>query len=128
MEIHHIGYLVHDRNSEQEFIALGYKKTTEWIHDEIRKIEICFMKNSEVVVELVIPDKDCTIIGKQLRKLRNLPYHICYVCDDIEKKVDELEKKGWMVTSQPEVAPAIGNKRVAFLFGNSVGVVELVER
>ena len=128
MKIHHIGYLVHDKDSVQEFLSLGYEIERDWVHDEIRRIEICFMKNGEIVIELVMPDKDCTIIGKEVRKLGNIPYHICYICEDIEKKVNELEKKGWMVTSHPAIAPAIENKKVAFLFGISTGIIELVER
>lgn len=79
-------------------------------------------------VELVHPDEDCTIIGKALKKLRNAPYHICYECEDIEAQVGRMQEDGWTLTQAPLAAPAIGGRRVAFLFGSDMGLIELVEK
>lgn len=128
MRVHHIGYLVHDiKDSVRQFESLGYQEISECTHDEERKIQICFMQNEGTVIELVQPDFDCTIIGKQLKRLRNSPYHICYECNNIDKSVKKLEAEGWNMIYPPMAAPAIENRKVAFLFGSDVGLIELVE-
>lgn len=129
MKIHHIGYLVHDKaEALQAFETLGYRLTADWLHDTARRIEIAFVENCGVLVELVKPDADCELIGKQLRKLRNAPYHICYECEDLEERMHALRETGYMVTQEPLAAPAIDGRRVAFLFGSDMGLIELVER
>ena len=47
MNIHHIGYLVKKGPKAQAaFEALGYIAEGEWTHDEIRKVDILFLKKS----------------------------------------------------------------------------------
>lgn len=129
MKIHHIGYLVQDKEAAlQAFEALGYRLTADWLHDTARRIEIAFVENDGVLVELVKPDADCELIGKQLRKLRNAPYHICYECEDLEQSMQALCEAGYLVTQEPLAAPAIEGRRVAFLFGSDMGLIELVEK
>ena len=129
MKIHHIGYLVHDKDSAlQQFVSLGYKLTEDWIHDISRQIEIAFVENNGVLVELVRPDDDCTLIGKALRKMRNTPYHICYECEDLDRQIASMREQGWLLSQEPLEAPAISGRRVAFLFGSDMGLIELVEK
>ena len=43
MQIHHVGYLVHDMAaSVQAFIALGYELFQKTMRDEAREIDIAF--------------------------------------------------------------------------------------
>ena len=67
------------------------------------------------------------MIGKPLKKLRNTPYHICYECKNVDEKIFELEEAGWIIISPPMPAPGIDNRRVAFLFGANIGIIELLE-
>lgn len=98
-----------------------------WIHDLSRKIEIAFVENHGILVELVHPDDDCTLIGKALRKLRSTPYHICYACNDLDDCIAALQEAGWIVSQAPAEAPALGGRRVAFLYGKGTGLIELLE-
>lgn len=80
------------------------------------------------VVELVCPADDCELFSKRLKSLGSIPYHICYECENLEEKISELTKSDFMLIREPQVAPAIDNRRVAFLYSENIGQFELVEK
>ena len=128
MRIHHIGYLVKKiARAEQAFCALGYSREGEVTRDETRGIDILFMKNGETRVELVCPYCENSQVEGIRKRVGNAPYHICYLSEDIHKDAEEMQNQGYVLTSAPQPAPAIGGRSVAFLFSPAVGIVELVE-
>lgn len=127
MKVHHIGYAV--KNLEQSisaFEALGYT-AGEITSDAGRHIRIAFLQNGSECVELVAPDGDETPVDGVLKSVGPTPYHICYEVSNLEEALNELQKSRWIVTKQPEPAPAIGGAAVAFLYHRRVGMIELVE-
>ena len=128
MKIHHIGYLVKKiEKSIEAFEALGYKLTVESTWDRGRNAYICFLENDGYCVELICPSKDSSLYPL-LKRYDNSPYHICYVCDDLEKTIEDLNGKKYMLFKAPEAAPVIGETaRVAFLMSSGAGMIELVE-
>ena len=128
MKIHHIGYLVKKlEKAQKQFETLGFMPMGENVYDEIRGIDILFMKNGDVVIELVCPVDEQSQVSGLVKRLGNSPYHICYETEDIERAVEELSGSGYVVVNPPKVAPAIDGRRVAFLMSASVGLIELVE-
>ncbi len=128
MKIHHVGYYVTDIGEAQnEFFSLGYVKESECVFDEDRKIYVQFLKNAEYRVELIAPAEECTLFPKSIKKMGATPYHICYECEDMEKNVKEWQGKGFVLVRPPSPAAAIGNHRVAFLYSDAIGLMELVE-
>ncbi len=124
MKIHHIGYLVKDMSAAvMRFRQLGYIVEQEVRYDDLRKMEICFLSNENVQVELVHPDEDCTCVGKGLRKLGNAPYHICYETEDLKKTIAELTQYAWLMVKNPAPAPCIGNQKVDFFYHDEVGLI-----
>ena len=127
MKVHHIGYAV--KNLEQSisaFEALGYT-AGEITADAGRHIRIAFLQNGSECVELVAPDGGETPVDGVLKSVGPTPYHICYEVPDLESALAELQQSRWIVTKQPEPAPAIGGAPVAFLYHRRVGMIELVE-
>lgn len=127
MKVHHIGYAV--KNLEQSistFEVLGYT-TVEITEDTGRHIRIAFLQNGSECVELVAPDGDGTPVDGVLKSVGPTPYHICYEVPDLQAALTELQQYRWIVTKQPEPAPAIGGAPVAFLYHRRVGMIELVE-
>jgi len=57
-----------------------------------------------------------------------MPYHICYLVDNIEQTIDRLKKEKFMVIQQPLQAIALENRKVAFLVHNDIGMIELLEK
>lgn len=128
MKIHHIGYIVKNiKKAVSDFIALGYELESECIYDEYRKIEIVFLIKDGYRIELVSPKDKESAIGSLHKKIGNSPYHICYEVSDLKKSIVEMENEGFLVTIEPQCAPAIGGADVAFLFGSSIGMIELLE-
>ncbi len=135
MIVDHIGYLVKDmERSIESFEKLGYVRDSKIFEDNeeflgrARNIRICFMKCGDTCIELVSPMKDIqNDVSNQLLRQGEGPYHICYKVKELEKTVSEMKSKGWIVTKAPMPAIALSGASVAFLFKNSVGLIELVE-
>ena len=128
MRVHHVGYAVKDiEKSMAAFERLGYE-CGKVVEDDIRQVKIVFLQNGSERVELVAPNGDADPVAGVLKKNGAMPYHICYEVDDLEDAIADLKaQRGWMLTKAPEVAPAIGGKRVAFMYQKDVGILELVE-
>lgn len=127
MKIHHIGYLVKNINkSIKEFENLGYIGNII-TRDEIRGIDICFMKNNNYVVELISPFCETSTVSGLMKKYKNSPYHICYISDNLEKDIQQLSSNGYTQIDNPTIAPAIDNRKVVFLMNINIGLIELVE-
>ena len=128
MKIHHVGYLTKNIHaSEKAFLDLGYHIETPAMFDSFRKINIVSMKNEDYRVELIEPIGPESPIYSLLKKYKNTPYHFCYEVTDLEKTVEALTEKGYLMTQAPLEAPCIQNRKVAFLVGENVGIVELIE-
>ena len=128
MRIHHIGYLVKKMDKAiPSFEALGYKLTVPSTWDSGRDADICFLENEGYCVELICPSKESALFPL-LKQYSNAPYHICYICDDLEQTIENLKQQKFMLFKEPAPAPVIGaNVRVGFLISNRAGMIELVE-
>lgn len=129
MKIHHIGYLVKNIEKAQKgFEDLGYEAISEVTHDEIRGVDIMFMKNGGYCIELVSPFTKDSVTAGLMKTHRNSPYHICYEVDNIDKASKEYREKGFVKMDDPTPAPAFDGKKVCFLLSAKVGMIELLER
>lgn len=129
MIVHHIGYAVNNiAGALEEFKKLGFEYG-EIVYDQSRNINICFIKNGEIRVELIeVYDRNKKApIDFVLKKNGSFPYHLCYETDDINKKIEEMKSEGWCVVDDVASAVAIDNKKVAFLFNTEIGLVELLQ-
>ena len=128
MKIHHVGYLAKNiEKTEKKFFELGYEVEQATKYDEIRDIKIEFLKNGDYRVELIEPMGENSPMYPLLKRFKNSPYHFCYEVDDLDAAVKELESKRYTVIQEPNIAPCIDGKRVAFLNNISMGIIELVE-
>jgi len=129
MKIHHIGYAVKCiEKAEKVFQSMGYNAGNEITEDEKRNVRIKFISLGEDVVELVEPSNENSPIFNLLKKNGPATYHICYEVENIDDKIKELKKNGFMVISDISAAPAIDEKSVAFLFNKDIGLIELLEK
>lgn len=128
LKVHHIGYAVPDLDRAlAEFSDLGWSVFSEVTEDASRQVRIVFIKLGESVVELVAPTSSTSPITKQLAKGSGAPYHICYEVASLEEAEAYLKTKKFIVFKKPAAAPAIGNRRVEFLYAKGMGIIELVE-
>lgn len=130
MKIHHIGYAVHNIDDAIEsFIVIGYELVSK-TDDTLRKVVIAFVKNGDIVIELISPSDIDSPIDNILEKNGPSPYHICYEVPNIDDACKMLRKEGWVIIRKPALAPAInleGSAKVVFLYEKNMGLIELVE-
>ena len=127
MKVHHIGYAVKDIEDAIKTLAkLGYV-FGDITEDNTQKVKISFGVNGTSVVELVSPIGEQSPVDLFLNKVGPTPYHICYEVENIESKIKELRKIGFLQTSDIKNAAAINSRRIVFLSNLNVGLIELVE-
>lgn len=127
MQPHHVGYLV--KNIEKailEFKQLGYIAISAVIYDPHRDINVCFLKNQDLCVELVMPASDKSVVFSLSKKMSGMPYHICYSVEDIGKEAQNLRERGYLPLGQAMPAPALGGALAACYFCQGIGIIELI--
>lgn len=128
MKIHHIGYLVKKLPKAAEaFENLGYVRLGEVTDDTLRRVDILFMEKDGYVMELVSPNAPDSVVAGLLKTRKNTPYHICYLCRDMERELAALTASGYVQIDEPAPAPALQNRRVCFLIHPQLGMIELLE-
>lgn len=127
MKPHHIGYLVKNMNKAiREFQRLGYEAVSEVTYDAYRDINICFLRNHGLCVELVEPVSERSVVYGMLKKTGAMPYHICYLVEDLAKEAVALRERGYLPMGEPVPAPALKNVPAAFYFNRQLGIIELI--
>ena len=125
MKIHHIGYAVNNIDKALlEFSKLGFQRVSKIFFDEKRKVKICFVQDRNVKIELIEPTEN-TSPAKRFLKNGAGPYHICYQLSEGEN-FEKIFKKGYVVVQPPDSAVALENRKVAFLYNNTIGLIEVI--
>ena len=131
MRVHHVGYLVADIDAAiTEFMSMGYEVRQEKLYDPSRRVYLCFMENSGVMIELVSPSEDCRLFTSLQKRIGNAPYHICYFPDEgnaFDSAIEKLQSEGFLMAQPPESAVAFGGRRVAFMMSPETGLIEILE-
>ena len=128
MKFHHIGVAVKDIDKTAAVYVQGGYSQSVTTFDSIQNVNICWLtKEGMPTVELLAPVDETSPVCKTLEKNGVTPYHTCYIVENIEQAMAVLRKMKYVAVSKPEVAPAISNCKVCFLFNKNVGLIELVE-
>ena len=130
---HHIGIAVFSIEKSSEFYVNQGYEITETVFDPIQNVNICFInckknRGGYTCIELISPKDETSPVNKNLQKNGVSPYHICYEVENIEEAILELKKQKFILVSKPQVAVAMNNKKVCFLFNKNTGLIELVEK
>ena len=129
LKLHHIGIVVQDINESLGEISnfLSFESTSLPTLVGSQKVNICFLKTSNVYIELIEPaDPDSPIIS--FVKEGGGFHHLCFEVDDIQQEIDKMVKKGARLV----VAPVKGfeDRLIAFLMLNmkktKCNLIELV--
>ena len=130
LKLHHIGIVVQNINESLGEISnfLSFESTSLPTLVGSQKVNICFLKTSNVYIELIEPaDPDSPIIS--FVKEGGGFHHLCFEVDDIQQEIDKMVKKGARLV----VAPVKGfeDRVIAFLMLNmektKCNLIELVE-
>lgn len=126
---HHIGYAVQDINTTGEYYINAGWTMSEIQIDSIQNTKIAFLrKEGFPLIELVAPVDEKSPIVNTLNKMGVTPYHICYEVLDIDLAILELRKLKYIQLFKPVKAVALENRRICYLFNQSVGLIELLNK
>lgn len=132
MKPHHLGVVVADiEQSIKAFEGLGWIWDGNIIDDSSRGVNLAFLRRSESseVLELVSSNADNSPVSHTLDMMKNVatPYHICYTVRDLEKTIEILKGRKYILTDKPKSAVAFEGRRVAFMLNRDAGLIELLE-
>ena len=127
MKFHHIGYLTNNLKSTiNEFKKINYAKKTNIINDNLLKVKVVFIKNTNNLIELVKPYKKNYGLIKIIKN-KNYAYHFAYKVKNINKSIKKLKKMKFKIIVNPVPAKAFQNKKISFLKMRDGFIIELIE-
>jgi methylmalonyl-CoA/ethylmalonyl-CoA epimerase len=129
-KFHHIGYVTDNIiNTSSVYMQAGYQASSIF-EDGIQRVRICFLTKSGCpMIELVEPADEHSSVNKILKKNGVSPYHICYEVDDINVAFNKLtEELNYIPLFRPVEAVAMGDKQICYLYKETVGFIELVNK
>jgi catechol 2,3-dioxygenase-like lactoylglutathione lyase family enzyme len=89
-------------------------------------VRVCFLKFNGGRVELVAPvDESKPAPGAALG---GRPDHICFLCDDFDRRVESARDEGGIVVRPTVPSEAFGGRRMCFVLYRDMGLIEWVER
>ena len=129
MDFHHVGVATRSlEQTAQLYNELGYQGSAVII-DPIQKVRLLFLNRlNSPLVELVEPVEATSPVTNILKKNGVIPYHFCYAVENLEMKISELKQSRYFVIVKPVEAIAFDNRKIAFLYHNHMGLIELIEK
>ena len=130
MKLHHIGVVVPNiRDSIGELTRyMTFQSTSLPTFVGSRKVNVCLLKIGEPFLELIEPASPDSSIAEFASSGGGI-HHLCFEVDDIQKELDEMERKGATVLVKP--VKGFDERRIAFVDPNmkktKCGLVELLE-
>ncbi len=131
MKLHHIGIVVQNiQESLGELTKyLKFEETTIPTLIESQKVNVCFLKTSEIFIELIeSADNDSPI--KKFSEMGGGFHHLCFEVDDIVKILQHLKESGARIIVEPTIG--FENRLIAFVLLNmkntNCNLIELTEK
>ncbi len=123
MEFHHIG--IATNNIEESITKLkkffDVSNVSEVVYDVNQDASLCMVTLVDgIKIELINGQ-----VVKNILKKRQYLYHTCYLVENIDEEIKELEDDGAVLVKEPKEAILFNNKKVAFLMWN-LGLIELI--
>jgi methylmalonyl-CoA/ethylmalonyl-CoA epimerase len=128
MRLHHVGVITKNLADSRDFYtSLGYAASAIYV-DPVQKARIVLMQKAhEPLVELIEPESPDSPAARWIQRIAVGPYHTCYEVDDLEAMVAFLRRHRLFPVIKSVPAVAFNMRRIVFLWGESSGLLELLE-
>lgn len=131
ISLHHVGIVVADISSAcKSYVSrFGYEVKSKVIHDieQTAYVQFLRMPGDSTYIELVSPDSHQSKLSSALKKGGGLN-HLCYATPDIDSTITSMSSTGMRLIHKPVPAVAFPGRKIAWLVGKDLALVELVER
>ena len=117
MKLHHIGIVVKNIQESLGEITqfLEFQETSLPMKVSSQKVNVCFLKTSNVYLELIEPiDQDSPV--KKFSESGGGFHHLCFEVEDIFKEIEKMKRKGARVIVEP--TKGFDDRLIAFIFLN----------
>lgn len=98
----------------------------EVIDDPLQRVSVSFVNLAGLRVELIQPLGQRSPIDRSLENGQRL-VHLCFRVPSLEAAVIRGRRFGLHQLARPVPAVAFGDRRIAWLFSKTIGLVELLE-
>ncbi len=131
MKLHHIGIVV--KNIKESFSELtkflDFKEISVPIEVKSQKVNVCFLKTSDVYVELIEPVENDSPV-KTFSESGGGFHHLCFEVDNIYDEIENMKKNGARVIVEP--TEGFENRLISFVLLNmkntNCNLIELAEK
>jgi methylmalonyl-CoA/ethylmalonyl-CoA epimerase len=106
--------------------TLGPGREVDVFSDDIQKVSVAFIQMNGVSVELIEPLGEKTPVALSLKKGQQL-VHLCFRVPDIEAAIQKGRENGFHCIARPVPAVAFNNRKIAWLFSRTYGLIEILE-
>ena len=131
MKLHHIGLVVNNIQDSLGELAkfLDFKETSVPMEVESQKVNVCFLKSSDVYIELIEPIGNISPV-KTFSESGGGFHHLCFEVEDIHTEMEQMKKNGARVIVEPTLG--FEGRTIAFIFLNmkntNSNLIELVSK
>jgi len=127
-KFHHIAVACHDiEKTAKKYELFGYRQGPI-VYDDIQQVNVCFLDAVGMPsLELISSDNEKNPVKKILDKNGVIPYHFCFITENLEDGIHHLMNEGFIRVSEPAEAIAIDKRKIAFMYSPDSGLIELIE-
>ncbi|OGA36095.1 MAG: hypothetical protein A3G80_01095 [Betaproteobacteria bacterium RIFCSPLOWO2_12_FULL_62_13b] len=129
MRLHHVGIVVDDicRHGASYAAQLTLRPLSPIVIDPIQRVQVQLWGDTHGPrLELIQPSEDFSPVSRFLKKGGGLS-HLCFEVEDIVAAVENARAEGAICLQDPVPAAAFGGRRVAFVIGREIGLIEFLE-
>tara|TARA_B100000029_G_scaffold481574_1_gene530764 strand:+ start:494 stop:895 length:402 start_codon:yes stop_codon:yes gene_type:complete len=131
MKLHHIGIVVTNIQKSLGELSefLDFKETSIPIEVKSQKVNVCFLKTSDVYIELIEPIENDSPV-KTFSESGGGFHHLCFEVDNVVEQIKKMEEKGARVIVEPTIG--FDDRLIAFILLNvkntNCNLIEFVEK
>jgi len=107
--------------------AFDYEQLTEIVTNTRQQVKVVFLSKEEsVTIKLIEPLQENESVMNFIKKGGGF-HHLCFRCDNMEKDMGDLNKKGLITLVAPQPGEAFENENIAFMLTRFGVNVELID-
>lgn len=131
MKLHHIGIVVKDIQKSLGELErfFEFQETIIPALVKSQKVNVCFLKSSDVYIELIEPVGDNSPV-KSIAESGGGFHHLCFEVDDIFEEIKKAEKNGARIIVEP--VEGFEGRLIAFILldmkNTNCKLIELAEK
>lgn len=129
MKIDHIGIATKslEKGIELWTGTFGYRQKTRPVVNTRQKVKVVFLeKEDSIDIKLIEPVGQDSPIYRFAMRGGGL-HHLCFMTEDLKKKLEELKDDGFRVLAGPEPGEAFENEDIAFIYATQGLNIELID-